>query len=98
MVKSVTANYKLAVPQYYKGNIQLLLPVCLLEPMKADVALVVTKSNDIFKKISVKVISSKSSKQTSNTVCFTLYDNLLIFYCQCKLTLYPTRGKEMPLY
>ena len=46
MVKSVTANYKLAVPQYYKGNIQLLLPVCLLEPMKADVALVVTKSND----------------------------------------------------
>lgn len=46
MVKRVTANYKLAVPQYYNEKIQLLLPICLENPDIADVALVVTKSSD----------------------------------------------------
>ncbi|WP_054029095.1 DUF3825 domain-containing protein [Bacillus sp. FJAT-28004] len=34
-------NYKIAVPQYYKNNIQLLLPLCLSNPQVADLALVV---------------------------------------------------------
>ena len=33
-------NYKTAIPQYYKGKIQLLLPLCLGNPQKADLALV----------------------------------------------------------
>ncbi|HEM4266991.1 TPA: DUF3825 domain-containing protein [Streptococcus suis] len=46
MIKKVTANYKLAVPQYYKGKIQLLLPLCLSNPDIPDLALVVTKTKD----------------------------------------------------
>lgn len=36
----VQRNYKTAIPQYYNGNIQLLLPLCLGSPSKADLALV----------------------------------------------------------
>ena len=45
MKKKVTANYKIAVPQYFNGKIQLLLPLCLEDPDVPDVALVVTKNN-----------------------------------------------------
>lgn len=48
MKKRVTANYKLAVPQYFGGKIQLLLPLCLVDPEQADVALVVTKCDDYY--------------------------------------------------
>ncbi len=34
-------NYKIAVPQYYKNNIQLLIPLCLANPNTADLAIVV---------------------------------------------------------
>lgn len=37
----VRRNYKTAVPQYYKGKIQLLLPLCLSKPDIADLALVI---------------------------------------------------------
>lgn len=37
----VRRNYKTAIPQYYKGRIQLLLPLCLSAPDVADLALVV---------------------------------------------------------
>lgn len=37
----VRRNYKTAVPQYYKGKIQLLLPLCLSRPSVADLALVI---------------------------------------------------------
>lgn len=46
MKRKVMANYKLAVPQYFDGKIQLLLPICLENPNKADIALVVTKNID----------------------------------------------------
>ncbi len=46
MKRKVMANYKLAVPQYFDGKIQLLLPICLEHPDKADIALVVTKNAD----------------------------------------------------
>lgn len=42
----VYRNYKTAVPQYWRGRIQLLLPLCLLQDGKADLALVVEKEKD----------------------------------------------------
>ena len=44
MKKKVSANYKIAVPQYFNGKIQLLLPLCLVDPEVPDLALVVTKN------------------------------------------------------
>lgn len=38
------ANYKLAVPQYFNCNIQLLLPLCLNDGITPDMALVVSKN------------------------------------------------------
>jgi hypothetical protein len=39
----VRANYKTAVPQCYGGTIQLLLPLCLTDPRRADLALVLDR-------------------------------------------------------
>lgn len=36
----VKRNYKTAIPHYYRGKIQLLLPLCLGSPSKADLAIV----------------------------------------------------------
>lgn len=45
--KKVRTNYKIAVPQYYDGKIQLLLPLCLTSNSpNPDLALVVHKLND----------------------------------------------------
>ncbi|MCL2198707.1 MAG: DUF3825 domain-containing protein [Defluviitaleaceae bacterium] len=41
----IDANYKTAVPQYYKGKIQLLIPICLVNESKPDLALVVSKND-----------------------------------------------------
>lgn len=41
--KRVRRNYKAAIPHYYNGKIQLLLPLCLLSQDKADLALAVEK-------------------------------------------------------
>ncbi len=48
--KRVYRNYKAAIPQYYRdkggdGGVQLLLPICLENPAKADLALVVAKND-----------------------------------------------------
>ncbi len=40
----IDANYKTAVPQYYKGKIQLLVPICLTSEVRPDLALVVSKN------------------------------------------------------
>lgn len=48
MKKRVSANYKLAIPQYYEGKIQLLLPLCLTSDDKPDVAIAVTKKNNCY--------------------------------------------------
>ena len=42
-------NYKTAIPQYYNGNIQLLLPLSLTDPAKADLALAVERFNDFYR-------------------------------------------------
>ncbi|GEM_PF-1494388 len=38
----VYRNYKTAVPQFHRGEVQLLLPLCLMKPSVADLALVVS--------------------------------------------------------
>lgn len=43
MKKWVSANYKLAVPQYFEEKVQLLLPLCLHSDNVPDIALVVAK-------------------------------------------------------
>jgi hypothetical protein len=47
--KRVKRNYKTAIPQYYKGKLQLLLPLCLVTRTKADLALVVEKENSVYR-------------------------------------------------
>ncbi len=47
-LKRVHRNYKTAVPQYYQGNIQLLLPICMTNPARADLALVVYKEHGVY--------------------------------------------------
>lgn len=42
-------NYKTAVPQYYKGNVQMLLPLCLAKPDKADLAIVVENHGKFYR-------------------------------------------------
>lgn len=48
-LKRVRRNYKTAIPQFYNGGIQLLLPLCLERPEKADLALVVARENEIYR-------------------------------------------------
>lgn len=48
MKKRVSSNYKLAIPQYYDGKIQLLLPLCLLSDNKPDIAIAVTKTETCY--------------------------------------------------
>ena len=45
----VRRNYKTAIPQYYRGRPQLLLPICLSHPKIADVALVVERLADHYR-------------------------------------------------
>lgn len=44
--KRIEANYKIAVPQWYRGKIQLLVPIYLTNEKTPDLALVVSKSED----------------------------------------------------
>lgn len=45
----VRRNYKTAIPQYYQGTIQLLLPLSLTDATKADLALVVDRFPDFYR-------------------------------------------------
>jgi hypothetical protein len=47
--KRVKRNYKTAIPQYYDGKIQLLLPLCLTSKTDADLALVVERGNNVYR-------------------------------------------------
>lgn len=46
--KRVAANYKLAVPQYYQRQIQLLIPLCFDNDSKADVALPIYRQGNFY--------------------------------------------------
>jgi hypothetical protein len=45
----VRRNYKAAIPQYYRGAVQLLLPLCLKDAGKADLALVVERFDGFYR-------------------------------------------------
>lgn len=47
--RRVLQNYKTAIPVFHRDRIQLLLPLCLDSPQKADVALVVAKHGRVYK-------------------------------------------------
>jgi hypothetical protein len=47
--KRVRRNYKTAIPHYYEGKIQFLLPLCMLTKKDADLALVVNKEESVYK-------------------------------------------------
>jgi len=47
--KRIRRNYKTAIPQYYKGKLQLLIPLCLITKAKADLALVIEKENGVYR-------------------------------------------------
>jgi hypothetical protein len=46
--KKIEANYKVAVPQYFEGNVQLLLPLSLRDPEVVDLVLVVARKNNSY--------------------------------------------------
>ena len=41
-------NYKTAIPQFYHGKLQLLLPLCINDPRRVDVALAVQRKNEAY--------------------------------------------------
>jgi len=45
----VRRNYKAAVPQFYHGRVQLLLPLCLSAPETADLAMVVERFDTFYR-------------------------------------------------
>ena len=45
----VRRNYKTAIPQYYRGRVQLLLPLCLSSPSRADLAIVVEDHGSFYR-------------------------------------------------
>lgn len=47
--RRVRRNYKTAIPQFYRGRLQLLLPLCLVRPERADLALVVGRENQVYR-------------------------------------------------
>lgn len=45
----VKRNYKTAIPQYYGGKVQLLMPLCLSDPSRADLALVIDDKGSFYR-------------------------------------------------
>jgi hypothetical protein len=45
----VRRNYKAAVPQFHRGKVQLLLPLCLSDPGVADLAILLAKHEGVYR-------------------------------------------------
>jgi hypothetical protein len=45
----VRRSYKTAIPQFYKGQVQLLLPLCFKDPQRAELALVVERHQTFYR-------------------------------------------------
>ena len=56
-IKLVQRNYRIAIPQYYNETIQLLLPLCLFEQSKEELALVVQRTGDHYRASTVLNLS-----------------------------------------
>lgn len=48
VTKKLQANYKVAVPQFFNGHIQLLVPLVLNENGKADIALAIERNGNVY--------------------------------------------------
>jgi hypothetical protein len=48
-IQRVRRNHTTASPQYYQGKVQLLLPMYLREPSKADMALVIANYGEFYR-------------------------------------------------
>jgi cold shock CspA family protein len=48
-IKRIKRNWKTAIPHFYDGNIQFLLPLCMISKKTADLALVVKKEESVYK-------------------------------------------------
>ena len=48
-IRRIKRNYKTAIPHFYDGKIQFLLPLCMLSKRDADLALVVNKEEMVYK-------------------------------------------------
>ncbi|MBU8920931.1 MAG: DUF3825 domain-containing protein [Bacteroidales bacterium] len=48
-LERVKRNYKTAIPQYYKRNVQLLLPLCLGNPATAELAVVAVNHGEFYR-------------------------------------------------
>jgi hypothetical protein len=46
--RRIQRNYKTAVPQFYQGRLQLLIPLCITARSRADLALVVEKTENTY--------------------------------------------------
>lgn len=46
--KKVAANYRIAVPTYYNGSICLMLPLCLTNPDRTDLALAIQRNDSFY--------------------------------------------------
>lgn len=46
--RKAAANYNMAVPQYFQGKMQFLLPVHMLDPRKVDLALAVSRMDEYY--------------------------------------------------
>lgn len=53
----VRRTYKAAIPQYFNGKVQLLLPLCLSSPGRADVALAVERHAQFYRGSTVLTLS-----------------------------------------
>jgi cold shock CspA family protein len=47
--RRVRRNYKTAIPQFHMGRLQLLLPLCMVQPDRADLALVAARENQVYR-------------------------------------------------
>lgn len=48
-IERVKRNYKTAIPQYFQGQMQILLPLSLIDPKRADLAIAIEKYNDFYR-------------------------------------------------
>lgn len=51
--RRIRRNYKTAIPHFYRGRLQLLLPLCMVAPERADLALVVGRENEVYRAATV---------------------------------------------
>jgi hypothetical protein len=62
-------NYKLAVPIWHEGRIQLLLPLCLTDSNKADLALVVERVDDRKCYVAKTILTLDMAYQGARLIC-----------------------------